>query len=69
MPFKELCCKSLMLTEIDISSKRNLVVYAAHIALLNVKVVLEVAYVPNRENLFESGVTGLRFLNRMTRWK
>ena len=56
-----------MLTEIYILYKRSILVYAAHIALLDGKVVLEVGYVPNHENVFQSGGTAPRVLNCITR--
>jgi len=50
-------------------SKRNVLVYAAQIAILDVKVVLELDYLLSRENVFLNGDTTTRLLNRINRWK
>jgi hypothetical protein len=46
-------------------SKRNLLVYAAQIAILDVKVVLELHYLLSHENVFVNGNTTTRVLNRI----
>jgi len=50
-------------------SKRNLLVYAAQIAIGDVKVVLELVYLLSHENVFVNGDTITRVFNRINGWK
>jgi hypothetical protein len=48
-------------------SKRNILVYVAQIAILDLKIVLELDCLLSHENVFVNGDTTTRVLNRINR--